>query len=315
MKNSIVKSFVLSFVLLLSFVSFAQDKVESAEVDANTKPSSYDPLVAQKFAVDSESQTMVVINENENTVEILSRTKDGFEKTKQLLVDNAEGRHDVFKIYVPQSVAVYEHHIVYLASNRDSSFVKVLTLDGVEKEFFKFRGAAQAFSYDVSTKLLYIAGSNAAGYNVFVVDATKGFDNMTIKGSPSYQYIKKKKADEMAEKDPSGAGLAIIAMGTVFLVLILITVILSVLFGKLMVNIQNKKGRKQPDAAMSDTEKTTGKKTSDISGEEFAAIAAAIHLYNDEMHDEESTILTINKVAKAYSPWSSKLYNMNPYRR
>ena len=296
MKNSIVKSFVLSFVLLLSFASFAQD-------------------IAQIFAVDSESQTMVVINENENTIEILSRTKDGFKKTKQLLVDRTEARHDVFNIYIPQSVAVYEHHIVYLASNRDSSFVKVLTLDGVEKEFFKFSGAAQAFSYDVSTKLLYIAGSNAAGYNVFVVDATKGFDNMTIKGSPSYQYIKKKKADEMAEKDPTGAGLAIIAMGTVFLVLILITVILSVLFGKLMVNIQNKKGRKQPDAAMSDTEKTTGKKTSDISGEEFAAIAAAIHLYNDEMHDEESTILTINKVAKAYSPWSSKLYNMNPYRR
>jgi hypothetical protein len=44
-----------------------------------------------------------------------------------------------------------------------------------------------------------------------------------------------------------------------------------------------------------------------ISGEETAAIAMALHLYF-EIHDEESGILTINKVSKPYSPWSSKIY-------
>lgn len=45
-----------------------------------------------------------------------------------------------------------------------------------------------------------------------------------------------------------------------------------------------------------------------ISGEETAAIAMAIHLLLGEMHDEESGVLTIKKVSKTYSPWSSKIY-------
>jgi glutaconyl-CoA/methylmalonyl-CoA decarboxylase subunit delta len=43
-------------------------------------------------------------------------------------------------------------------------------------------------------------------------------------------------------------------------------------------------------------------------GEETAAIAMALHLFLDEYHDEESGVLTIKKVSKAYSPWSSKIY-------
>jgi len=45
-----------------------------------------------------------------------------------------------------------------------------------------------------------------------------------------------------------------------------------------------------------------------ISGETIAAISAGLHLYLSELHDEESGVLTIKKVSKAYSPWSSKIY-------
>ena len=45
-----------------------------------------------------------------------------------------------------------------------------------------------------------------------------------------------------------------------------------------------------------------------VSGDETAAIAMALHLIFDEMHDKESGVLTIKKIAKAYSPWSSKIY-------
>lgn len=44
------------------------------------------------------------------------------------------------------------------------------------------------------------------------------------------------------------------------------------------------------------------------SGEEMAAVSAAIFLFLEEAHDEENAILTINQVAKNYSPWSSKIY-------
>ena len=226
-----------------------------------------------------------------------------------------EGRHDSHAIYRQQSVAVYENHIVFLASHRDSSYVKVLTLKGEEIEKFSFKGAAQAFSYDPATKLLYIAGSNAAGYNVFVIDATAGFEHIKVEGSPNYQYVKPKKAEILAEQDPTGGGLALVAVLVVFVVLLLIMIVLNLVFGKLMVRHQNKKAEKATAQQPTNANAAPAKKAGDISGEEFAAIAAAIHLYNDELHDEESTILTINKVAKVYSPWSSKMHNMNPYRR
>ncbi|MBN1448758.1 MAG: OadG family protein [Bacteroidetes bacterium] len=49
-----------------------------------------------------------------------------------------------------------------------------------------------------------------------------------------------------------------------------------------------------------------------VSGEVVAAIAAALQHHLFELHDEERTIITIKKVSKPYSPWSSKLYGMTP---
>ncbi|MBZ4218953.1 MAG: hypothetical protein LAC69_02000 [Chlorobium sp.] len=47
-----------------------------------------------------------------------------------------------------------------------------------------------------------------------------------------------------------------------------------------------------------------------IPGEVSAAIGTAISLYLDELHDQETAILTIRKVGKSYSPWNSKIYNV-----
>jgi Na+-transporting methylmalonyl-CoA/oxaloacetate decarboxylase gamma subunit len=45
-----------------------------------------------------------------------------------------------------------------------------------------------------------------------------------------------------------------------------------------------------------------------------AAIAMSLYLHFNEMHDEESNVITIQRVSKTYSPWSSKLYNMRNFR-
>ena len=47
-----------------------------------------------------------------------------------------------------------------------------------------------------------------------------------------------------------------------------------------------------------------------IQGNVTAAISMALHLYYQHQHDEESNIVTIKKVKKAYSPWSSKIYSV-----
>ncbi|SMO67194.1 OadG family protein [Gracilimonas mengyeensis] len=53
----------------------------------------------------------------------------------------------------------------------------------------------------------------------------------------------------------------------------------------------------------------------EISGEVNAAIGAAIHMFANEHHDEESTVLTIEEVSRRYSPWSSKIYSVTNLRR
>jgi len=47
-----------------------------------------------------------------------------------------------------------------------------------------------------------------------------------------------------------------------------------------------------------------------MTGEENAAIAAALYLFFSELHDEEKYVMTIRKVSKIYSPWSSKIYGI-----
>lgn len=46
------------------------------------------------------------------------------------------------------------------------------------------------------------------------------------------------------------------------------------------------------------------------SGEVNAAIAMALYSYFNELHDVESGVVTIKRVSRHYSPWSSKLYSM-----
>ncbi len=55
----------------------------------------------------------------------------------------------------------------------------------------------------------------------------------------------------------------------------------------------------------------------DTPGEVNAAISTALHLYFNELHDEESNIITMQKISRRYSPWSSKIYGLrnHPGRR
>jgi Na+-transporting methylmalonyl-CoA/oxaloacetate decarboxylase gamma subunit len=52
----------------------------------------------------------------------------------------------------------------------------------------------------------------------------------------------------------------------------------------------------------------------DINVEVSTAIAAALFLYFNEQHDLESDVMTIKRISKTYSPWSSKIYNVNLFK-
>ena len=44
-----------------------------------------------------------------------------------------------------------------------------------------------------------------------------------------------------------------------------------------------------------------------------AAIAMALHLYLNDFHEEESNVITIKRIERRYSPWSSKIYGINTF--
>lgn len=107
--------------------------------------------------------------------------------------------------------------------------------------------------------------------------------------------------------DPFGAIMALTAMSVVFLALILLYVVF-----KQIGNYNIKKSQQRAEIASAGTGKSQAIKVEDTSAEVYAAIATALHVFSQdaEAHDIENTILTISKVTKNYSPWSSKIYTI-----
>ena len=52
-----------------------------------------------------------------------------------------------------------------------------------------------------------------------------------------------------------------------------------------------------------------------MTGDENAAICTALYLYFTELHDEEKYVMTVKKISKTYSPWSSKIYGIMNYMK
>lgn len=117
---------------------------------------------------------------------------------------------------------------------------------------------------------------------------------------------KNDKIDMFAEKDANGFAMAIMAMGIVFSALLLLCICFYIIskIGERVLR-RNRAVSKGTTVAELHPEE---RKAHD-SGEEIAAIAMALHEHLDA-HDRESTVLTINKVKRAYSPWSSKIYSL-----
>lgn len=116
------------------------------------------------------------------------------------------------------------------------------------------------------------------------------------------------KVDAFAEHDPHGFAMAVMAMCIVFAALL----VLSVCF-YIISSIGASVSRSKKIKALSEDTILDHHKEQD-SGEVIAAIAAALAEHLDA-HDRESTVLTINKVRRAYSPWSSKIYSLRELPR
>ncbi len=253
----------------------------------------------------------VVIDSIDNAVDIVYRTERmTFDTTLRIVADEFRGRHDLVNVLRPKSVGFYDGYVIFLASaKKDSSYLAVVDLDGNIVNRVDFGCCSYAFK--VFPDELIVMGRNPLGYDINVLDLSNGIANISLDEgcATRLHYHVAKQADRIRESDPVGIGLTVVAVSVVFLALLCISLILKG-YGKLIMKTQDRKAKKASAIAAAEVASPSA---SEISGEIYAAIAAAIYLYDEEMHDEENTIITIQKVERAWTPWNAKFYNMNHY--
>ena len=129
----------------------------------------------------------------------------------------------------------------------------------------------------------------------------------TVEESPLAQRMTQAEKAKNAEvNDKYGGAITIVAMIIVISALAILSV-LFLLFGKISTMTQSR--RKLQARGMTKDDIDDDHEDVD-SGEVIAAISMALAEHFDARHDIEDTILTMRRIRRAYSPWSSKIYNM-----
>ena len=116
------------------------------------------------------------------------------------------------------------------------------------------------------------------------------------------------KSAMMAQSDPYGIFLTLTAMCVTFLALAILYLVFKQV-GKFHIKKKSENAVKAVEGTKNSAKADT---SGQVSAETYAAISMAIHMFmqENEAHDFEDTILTINKVSRTYSPWSSKIYTL-----
>jgi len=108
---------------------------------------------------------------------------------------------------------------------------------------------------------------------------------------------------DYAEIADSGLTIALVGWLIVFAALVLLVIIFNQTPKLIYYNTRKKMRQQSKNEIVTDADLL-------ISGDVSAAIAMALHMYFDDIHDLESNVITIKQVRKTYSPWSSKIYGL-----
>lgn len=322
--NKYLKTLAICALLLLTGTVAAAPQADSAaapEAQAchSVQVNPLEMLPCQSVYV-PQMGAFVVIDSIDCSVDLLVRQGDSAVRVGRFVTeDNLVKRHDLKNIVRPRSVAVIGHCIVVLASSqKDSSYLALVpmcqslhggqdTMQAAQK--IAFNHTAYAFRYDEAANEFVVVGSTSVGYDMHVV----GMDeNHNLVAKTKFHYHVPKQSEKILAADRFGVGLTVVAISVVFLALICICFIMKIFAGA----IQKAERRKAAKAAAQKGEPAAAApavKSADVSGEVYAAIAAAIYAYDQDMHDEEDTVITIQKVERAWTPWNAKFYNMNKY--
>lgn len=196
-------------------------------------------------------------------------------------------------------------YVVFFCEGTDTkgAFHTSFTLDNAEKIiFYNANGrdvidemviTAEARTPDVS----YGRSTNAEG------DTVIGVLSSTTPNASNENSITTPRHEVFRQRDKSGVVMTLTAMSVVFSALVLIFLVL-----KAFTFIMNNEGGKKKKAAAAAA--PAAKKASMENEEVVAAIATALDLYRQDLHDREDMVITIQNVGRRYSPWSSKIHGL-----
>ena len=102
-----------------------------------------------------------------------------------------------------------------------------------------------------------------------------------------------------------------VGFGMVFVLLVFLIFILKLL-GVVMSSSDKSAKKVEAPKAVAQAAAAPKAETGD---DDLAAVAMALHLYFNGVHDEEPTEITLRNIERRYSPWNDKAYGMNNLHR
>ena len=264
-----------------------------------------------KICFAPEMGAFVAVDSVECSIHLVKILDDGrLDTVASYQTDNIHKRHDLKNILRPVSVGFMGPNIVVLASAvNDSAYVALLdeNLNPVARRDFR----SPMYAFHLEHGCMFVVGRNPYGYDINIIPLHGGPEAFQNGEILTHHYRVAKQAEKIKQSDPVGIGLAAVAVAVVFLALVCIFLLISG-SGKLITSAEEKRknrGSKKDRAIKPVSDGSSAAMDSEV----YAAIGTAIYLYNEELHDEEETVITIQKVEREWTPWNAKYYNMNHY--
>ncbi|MDR0420189.1 MAG: lamin tail domain-containing protein [Prevotellaceae bacterium] len=281
------KGFLLLTLILLSFVSYAQT---TFDLSINELLSNNTENIVDDYGV--HSTWIEIYNPTYGTVDIggcyITNDKDNPKKYRipQGDVSTRIPPHQYLLIWAD---GIDYHGPLYtnFTLNKDGGYLAIYSNDGKTLiDQVQYPALDANVSYAKNDKGEWVKSNNV----------TPRLQNES--------YALESASEKLGKRDPKGVVISITAMTVVFSVLILLFLCFKQL-AKFHIKTSKKKAAEAQGVDI-DKVQYAGEETGDI----YAAIALALQLYQDDIHDIEDMVITIEREDKIYSPWNSKVQTL-----
>ena len=277
-------------VVIVEYITCTKDLIKQGQ----------NVIQQQNLVYDEKNKVFYIININNNSLDIIDYSNLDSLKFIRKIDLSAYGKTPTSLAFANKTLAITIENKVIL----DSGKVVFFNSNGDYITSLAVAPYVKSIAFDEIGKKVFITNFDASGYKINVIDISKGIENISDANITTLAYEKEKAADSFIKLDPIGIGMTMVAMSIVFVALILLYLIF------IYIGYLNTSGFRKKSLEKKGKLEEASKIGEDAPGDVYAAIAIALHLYQSQIHDEENTVITMEKVARTYSPWSSKIYGL-----